>query len=210
MAGTMSLADLQADLKAAMLDAAAMFTAALDADYTRHLTKAAEDFSRVKPLTRRSSLTLVADQAEYGSLPADFHGFRAMLWGSEPYKNPQPWDVGYVRLPLVAVTGAGTTLKLMLDPAPTAAQLASLGSEFRYTYYVRRTIGAAAADTTILPGDRNLLLLRGQAEALRELAVRGIAKPVQLRDGLGLGPRNGSPAALYQELLKEFECRAAA
>ena len=67
-----------------------------------------------------------------------------------------------------------------------------------------------AANTTILAGDRELLLLRGQAEAMRELAMRGVAKPVQLRDGLGMGPRNAHPAALYDALLCEFRERAAA
>ena len=54
---------------------------------------------------------------------------------------------------------------------------------------------------------RSLLLLRAQAEACRELALRNVSKPVTMRDAVGSQPRNGTPSALYQMLLTEFETR---
>jgi hypothetical protein len=212
MAGTMNMADLAADLKASILDAAGMFTAAADADFQRHLKKAAEDFGRSRPLVRTGSITVVADQAEYAA-PSDLVQIKAPLWGIQPIKGPQPWERNFTAPPRLRVTVSGSAppaRKLQLDPPPTSTQIGYLGSEYRFYYYAAHVISDTAANTTILAGDRELLLLRGQAEAMRELAMRGVAKPVQLRDGLGMGPRNAHPAALYDALLCEFRERAAA
>jgi hypothetical protein len=84
-----------------------------------------------------------------------------------------------------------------------------LGSEFRYYYFALHSIGAAAADTTVKASDRGLLLLRAQAEAMKEMAMRNIKKPVQMRDGLASAPRNGTPASLFQALMDQFEKEAA-
>ena len=65
----------------------------------------------------------------------------------------------------------------------------------------------AAAQTTVPEHSRSLLLLRAQAEACRELALRNVSKPVTMRDAVGSQPRNGTPSALYQMLLAEFETR---
>lgn len=211
MAGTMSMADLAADLKASILDAAAMFTAAADADFQRHITKAAEDFGRSRPLVRLGSITVVAEQSEYAA-PADLVEIKAPLWGIQPKKAPDPWERDYTPPPALRLTvssDAPPARKLQLDPPPTSTQIGWLGSEYRFYYYAKHVVSATAANTTILAGDRELLLLRGQAEAMRELAIRGVAKPVQLRDGLGVAPRNAHPAALYRSLIDEFTARAA-
>ena len=36
------------------------------------------------------------------------------------------------------------------------------------------------------------------------MALRNMAKPVTMRDGISGQTRNGTPASLYQSLLKEF------
>jgi hypothetical protein len=109
-------------------------------------------------------------------------------------------------LPKVRFTEvAAGSYKLSLEPSPSAAQIAVLGSDFRYYYFARHLIDVAdAAKTTVLASERHLLLLRAQAEAMREMAMRNIAKPVALRDGISSGPRNGTPAALHAALLAEF------
>ena len=66
-------------------------------------------------------------------------------------------------------------------------------------------IDADAANTTVEAKDRALFLLRAHAEVARELAARNITKPVRLRDGFSQGPRNATPAALYDALMREFE-----
>lgn len=205
MAGTMSQDDLVADLKASIQDAADFFSAAADADYKRQLSAAALDFGRKRARTLVGTLALVADQAGY-DVPAGFAAFKSSLWGVSPRVAPKPWEPSYPgRLPRFCLVEESGVRKLHLDPPPTAAQIAALGAECRFYYFVGHTIGTVAADTTILAGERGLLLLRGQAEAMRELTFRGIAKPVQLRDGLTSTPRNGMPSHVYEKLMQEFE-----
>lgn len=207
MAGTMSEADLVADLKASLQDAASVFTVAADGDFKRHLSLAALDMGRFFPRTLIGSLTLVADQSTYVA-PAAMVAFKLALWGS---KRGNPWEDNWPgKLPRVTLVVNGSVKELHLDPAPSAAQVATLGVDYQFYYYAAHAIGAAASDTTVLPGHRGLLLLRAQAEAMQELTVRNLNKPVQLRDGLSGTPRNSTPAALFSTLMDMFEQRAAA
>lgn len=201
----MSQADLVADLKASLNDAQSAFTAAADADFVRHIATAALAFGSIRPRTLVASLSLVADQAEYAA-PTAFLAFKSSLWGIAPRARAQPWETAWPgRLPDVRyVEQSDGTKKLYLDPPPTSAQISALGADFRYYYFAAHVVDASAANTTILAGERGLLLLRAQAESCRELAIRGSKKPVQLRDGLTGMSRNSTPAALYQALLQEF------
>jgi hypothetical protein len=199
----MSRAELAADLKASLQDAADVFNAPDGADFVRFLDKAALDFYRVRSRTLLGELTLVADQFAYDA-PADMLAYKSALWGAE--RRIQPWEKHYPgRLPDVYLSEESGERKLHFLPAPTAQQIAVLGSTFKYWYFAAHQIGEDAADTTILSGQRGLLLLRAQAEAMREMAMRNIAKPVSMRDGVSNGPRNGTPAALYAALMQEFE-----
>jgi hypothetical protein len=208
MAGTMSEADLALDLKASLQDAASVFTAAASGDFKRHLACAALAFAFKRPRTLVGTVTLVADQPDYAA-PAGFHAFGSSLWGIAPRAKVQPWDKCYPgRLPNLKVietaNDPAVVRKLYLDPPPTSAQISALGSEFRFYYYGNHVISADAAKTTIAAGDRGLLLLRAQAEAMRELAARNIAKPVIMREGMGSQARNGTPSYLYEKLMEEF------
>lgn len=205
MAGTMSEADLVADLQGSLQDAANAFTAASSADFKRHLKAAALAFSRKRRRTLTGTLTLVADQAQY-ACPDALVAFKSALWGLASTIDPRPWEKSYPgRLPDAVVVEASGVRKIELRPAPTAAQISQLGSEYRYYYFAGHEVGADAAQTTIHAGERQLLLLRAQAEAMRELAARNIVKPMAVRDGLTQTPRNGTPSYLYHELLAEFE-----
>jgi hypothetical protein len=207
MSGTMSRADLVADLKASLHDAAEVFTAAGGADFARLLDLAALDFARPRPRTLIGSVLLTAGTADY-ALPDDFHAYKTDLW-IDPGRAGKPWEKHYAGpAPRIAVAFIDGVQRLIFFPAPTWEQIAAWGSAFRYYYFARHLIGEAAAQTTLDAGDRGLLLLRAQAEAMRELAMRNIGKPVALRDGLNSAPRNGTPAALYQALLDEFRAAA--
>ncbi len=207
MPGTMSEADLVLDLKASLQDAASVFDAGPDADFRRHLAAAALDFARVRPRTMVGSISLVADQGEYTALPADFHLFKSALWGVSPQPSAHPWDESWHgRLPDAYLVESGGVAALALRPAPTAAQISALGATYRFYYAARHTIHATdGAQTTIRPGDRGLLLLRAQVEAMRELVYRNIMKPVQVIAGSTSAPRNGTPAAILEQLLTEWE-----
>lgn len=206
MSGSMSLADLRADLQASLHDAAAVFSDPQDLD--RLLAVAGEDMgggglggSTAGAQTLASTLTLVAGQSEYAA-PAGFTRFKMALWGAATVVRP--WDKNYPgKLPdVIHCDGV-----LVLIPAPTAAQIALLGAAYRFFYFADYA-GGGAVDVTDIPlSSRSLLLLRAQAEACREMALRNMAKPVTLRDGMSNGPRNGTPSALYQMLMAEFNAR---
>lgn len=203
MAG-MGMAELVAELKATLHDTAAVFKAPADADFQRFLRAALPDMSHKRPLTRKAMLTLVADVSRYAVPVADLVGYKTDLW-ADASKLPRPWDDAWPgALPRVAATWDGAAWWLDFDPAPNAKHLAALGSAFHFWYFGQHSIGTLAADTTIAPVDQGLLLLRAQAEAMRELAVRNAAKPVQLRDGLSGTPRNSTPSALHEALMRQF------
>lgn len=194
----MALADLVHDLRGSLQDAAGAFSAADGADFVRHLRVAAEAFAVVRPRTTVGSVVLVAEQDVY-SAPADLWRFKSAIWG---VRRGQPWERSWPgRLPDVRVVD-GT---MVLTPAPTGHQIAVLGAEYRFFYYARHVLGAEAAETTIAPEDRGLLLLRAQAEAMRELAIRDSVRPVTARDAYGGMPRSGVPSALFRAFLDEFE-----
>jgi hypothetical protein len=204
MAGTMSLEDLVADLKRSLHDSAAVFDAALDADFERFLRQALPDMGWKRARTLVGQITLTSGQANYSlaALP-DFYSYKTHLW--EPSTRMQPWEPGYPgAVPRVSGFKDGSGSWLAFEPAPSAAHLVLRGSVFTFYYFGQHSLGVAAEDTTIAAADRGLLLLRAQAEAMLELSLRNVAKPVQLRDGLSGTPRNSTPRALFDALLTAF------
>lgn len=205
MPGTMSRADLSADLKASLHDAAEVFVD--PADMARLLDTAAQDFNRHRPRTLLGTMTVETGKMVYPA-PADCYLFKSSLWGIAPVPRAKPWESQWPGpLPDVRLVDGANGRELHLTPVPTALQLMVLGSEFRFYYFGAHVIGDNAADTTLGAGDRFLLLLRAQAEAMRELTMRNIKKPVQMRDGLHIAPRNMTPAALHKELMLEWEMK---
>lgn len=206
MAGTMTQADLVADLKHSLHDSAAIFDAAADADFVRFLTQALPDMGWKRPITRLGQVSLTVDEPRYSlSAYTDFYNYKTYLWEKNA-AYPNAWEPGYPgALPRVTVDKDGTAAWLVFDPAPSAAHVANRGATFKFYYFALQVIGTTATDTTVAPVDRGLLILRAQAEAMLELTMRNMAKPVQLRDGLSGTPRNSTPAALYDALLKLFQ-----
>lgn len=205
MAGTMSLADLVADLKRSLNDSAALFDAANDGDFVRFLQGALADMSWKRPVTRLGQVTLVAGQSEYPmEAYTDFYAYKHHLW--DEAVRVQPWEPGYPgAVPRVTGNRDGSKNFLAFSPAPSAGHLAARGAVFKFYYLARHALGVDEADTTVAPVDRGLLLLRAQAEAVLELTLRGLSKPVHLRDGLSGTPRNSTPRALYDALLTAFQ-----
>lgn len=205
MAGTMSQADLVADLKRSLNDSAALFDAAADGDFVRFLQLALPDMGWKRPVTRLGQVTLVAGQSDYPvTAYPDFYAYKHHLW--DEVVRVQPWEPGYAgAVPRVTGNRDQSSNFLAFSPAPTDGHLAARGSVFKFYYLARHTIGVAEADTTVAPVDRGLLLLRAQAEAVMELTLRGLSKPVALRDGLSGTPRNSTPRALYDALIAAFQ-----
>lgn len=199
MAGSMSRADLVLSLKESLLDATNAFTLPGDADFERQLDIAAADMHRVRPRTLVGEVTLQADVGEYDG-PADLARYKSAIWGAVPdWSKAQPWEKTWPgRLPTVRQIDGQ---RLSLTPPPSAKQIALLGSAFRFYYVADHAIGTAAEDTTIAARDRHLLLLRAQAEAMHELAMRDSVRPVQIRDGFSGQAKTGTPQALWDSLM---------
>lgn len=209
MPNTMSKVDLVASLKSSLHDAASVFVvegATPDSEFERFLLQALPDMQLKRPATRLGSVTIEANfpRVAVGAGNPGFGAFKAFLWGDGC--TIKPWEVSYPgALPRVTATFAEQQWWLTFDPAPTAKQISAHGSQFDFWYFAEHAIGTLTADTTINQQDRGLLILRAQVEAMRELSIRNAAKPVTLRDGFSGQARNSTPAALYTELLKQFE-----
>lgn len=205
MAGSMSRADLVADLSASLHDAAEVFVNG--GDMARLLDVAALDFSRHRPRTLLGTLTAEVGRMDYPA-PANLYLFKSSLWGIAPVPRAKPWERQWPGpMPDVRLVDGVSGRELHLTPAPTQLQLMTLGAEFRYYYFGKQVIGDTAVETTLSDGDRFLLLLRAQAEAMREMSIRNIKKPVAMRDGLHSAPRNMTPAALHSEMMREWEAK---
>lgn len=208
MALSMKRSDLVQLHKYQLHDAATSFTNADDDDFVRHLDAAALDMGRVRPRKLSDTVTLVAGQPNY-TVPETVLRIAGSSWGESELKQRNPWESSYCgRLPRPDLAGDFDELDLWLDPAPTARQIELLGATYRYFYYAAHVIGEEDADTSLRPEDRSLLLLRAAAEAMLELAMRGVKKPAQLRDGMQSSPKNGTPAALYEQLMEQFNRQA--
>lgn len=203
----MSMADLVATLKASLRDAATVFSAPGDVDFEGHLRTAADDFRRHKPRLMYGEITLQANQGAY-ALPADFGEFIQDTWGQQRKK---PWETGFSgRLPRIVIAEVEGVKKLVMSPPPSQANIDDAGAALAYWYKVPHTIHATdGALTTIPPALRGLLILRAQAEAMRQIAFRNSRLPVTITEGMSSQPRNGSASYLYQALLADFEKAAA-
>lgn len=208
MAGTMSLVDLVATLKLSLKNVADVFVSAGDTELEDVIHIAAADFRRWKPNVQFGEVTLVAGQRDY-ALPEAMGDYLHDTWGQQ---RLAPWETGYSgRLPRSRVATIDGVRKLVLDPAPTQANIDDAGAAFPFWHVVPHVIHATdGAQTTIPLTLRGLLILGAQVEALRRLAMRNSAKPVQMTEGYSNTPKNGTASALYAALAHEFEMKAAA
>lgn len=203
---SMALASLVADLKASLNDSAAVFRAPADADFERFLNAALPDMQFKRPITLMGSVSLQEGVGRYAMPVSDFAAWKTHAWAAGQVPSSKPWEPYQPGpVPRVCATYDGSAWWVELDPAPTLLQVVAWGRELPFWYFKRHELGAAAEDTTVNPLDRSLLLLRAQAEAVRELAMRNYSKPVQMRDGLSGMPRNATPMALHEVLMKLFK-----
>lgn len=205
----LTVTDLLPDYKASLNSARSVFgednTSEQTANLTRHLQAAARAIALGKrPRTRQGLLTLVADQPSYASVPDDLLLPKVALWGMA--NMARPWCNPPGALPILTLAdGVDGAPQLMLTPAPSAEQIAVYGTEYRYYYFAAHQITDQVDTSTLQERDRALVILRAQVEAMRETAIRNAHKPVTLRDGGGGLGRNTTPAALYEQLLAEYE-----
>ena len=189
-------------LTSSMLDSKRMFK---DEDYPRLLRTALAALNAVRPLHKVEVLELEAWQALY-PCPEDLNSVFACWWGRSYKAHAAIWADDYPgRLPEWRVLPGAQGRLLQAQPAPSARQIQILGNRCELEYCADHVLTdtACTLDSELL----DLLHLRAQAEAMRDLAMRNATTSYQLREGIGSVPKNGTPAYLYQELLAEFERR---
>lgn len=195
---------LKADLQAILGDSASKFSADANA-FDRHLDIAALALARRTARTLLTKLTVSADVSEYPA-PADLVDVKFSAWGESFRQNRKPWEAKLGRLPRASLVYVDGVSNIHLSPAPTAAQIAQIGSDYPLFYYGAYTIGATESETNIPAKYRDLLLIRATVQALMELANSGSTKPIALgSQGVGSMPKNGTPAALAESWLKIFD-----
>ncbi|MFZ4286637.1 hypothetical protein [Variovorax sp. HJSM1_2] len=205
----MSLPDLALDLQHSLHDSATAFGADALADMRRFVLQALPAMALKRPRTKLGQVLLQAEVPRYSLADcADFSAYKTHLWEQRGCAL-QPWDAGYPgATPRMSASNDGAGYWLDFAPAPNALHIAARGSSFRFYYFATHTLGDEPTESTVNLADRGLLLLRAQVEALRELAIRNVTKPVAMRDGYSGQPRNSTAAALHAQLLEIFEAAA--
>lgn len=191
------LESLKAKLQNLLLDSAEKLESQLD----ELIASALRDFSRYKPLTKSGFITLQADVCEYAA-PDDLLDIKVHQWGQQQRRLPM-WDPQYPRrLPRAQIIGEEPAL-IQLSFAPSGALISNLGARFPFTYSAYRTIEGDSVP--IREHDIDILLLRAVAEAMRVLANTNVNRPVTTRSAVGSAPKNGTPAALCELYMHQFE-----
>ena len=206
----MKLDALLVDLAASLGDAAPFFTDGDRDELPRVLEAAAGALAERRPRRGAATLTLVADQSDYAA-PADLLRLLGHSWGAAELAATSPWEANWPgRLPTAWTTEGASGRVVRLTPAPTASQLTQLGTSWPYIYAARHALSNTDGETSVPEAERELLLLRAQAEAVREMALAGTRKPVQLHKGIGSQAAATTAAELWPRLLEEWDARVAA
>lgn len=189
--------DFKNSLIASLHDTASIFE---DGDFERFIDNALRDYDRVKPQYITTELTLVAEQ-QYYDAPDDILNTFSNTYGNQYLLATKPWYRYFERFPKINLKNYQGTQKLWLDESPSSMMILLVGEKYEYTYIAYHKL-TEEANTIEFP----LLLIRAQAEAMKEASIRNMTKPVQLRNGQGGNITvNGTPAALYAQLLQDFE-----
>ncbi|PHS20234.1 MAG: hypothetical protein COA86_02780 [Kangiella sp.] len=202
---------LKKDILASFEDTIRNASKMLDGRYEEILNVAITDYSRQKPLVGITSLDLIADQSVYDA-PTDLIGFKNHDWGRANRRRRDPWNSPkVVSIPDVKVVpGANgqAPYRLALSPVPNAEELSIAGSTMQIFYTKEHVVSdvqvATDRATTIPKQDRDLFLLRMQAEAMLQLSFLRVSK-VSIKDPItNVSSRAGEPSVMAKELLVAF------
>lgn len=194
----MQISTLTERLKNALMDSAELISGVEQ----QVIEIALADYSRYRPQKKLGTFSLMTGQMLYLA-PADLMQLRTVLYGqSQRAKNP--WESGYPRsLPRLTVVEDDQDKKwLQLSHFPADSVVMSCGRDFSYTYYAARKISGDSF--SIDAQDEPLLLLRCLAEAVKYIMVHQLNKTVSVRNSIGGEAKNGTPAAVHQQLMNQF------
>lgn len=170
-----------------------------EADLQRHLSRAGRWIDLRWPRTMQATLILVPLLSEYPALPGCLSVFDHAWGRGTPCV---PWDhdgPGYP--PLLELIHESTGPVLWVSPPPTPVQIHAWSAVMNYRYRAAHEI----SPTSISVDDSlfSAVLLAALIEAMRELATETAV--TQLHKGLSGIPTAGTPAYLYEALIREWE-----
>ena len=197
----MNRTDLLKAYSESLLDSQRAFKAV---DFERHMDTALRELAQFRPRRVLAELNAMPMQREY-ECPVDLIQVLATHFGRAEKAQRQPWDAGYPtqRLPDVTVQyRADGSRYLQVFPAPSYQLMVQIGAVVGYEYSAAHIVTEEVC--TLTEVDVQLAILRAQAEAMRELAMRNSTQPTQIKDSLTNTPANGTPSYLYTLLMNEF------
>jgi len=185
----------------------------LDGQYDGILNAAVLDYSRSKPLQEIGLLTLEAGKSVYDA-PANLDGIKHHDWGRANRRRRDPWNSRVVKIPDVKIIpgeNGQRPYRIALSYAPTAEEIGICGSSFQYFYTAVHLVSdldpGTVGATTVPAADRDILIVRMQAEAMLQLSLNRTGK-VAIADPKTKGQnRAGTPKDLHQYLMDEFNRR---
>ncbi|MEI8634722.1 hypothetical protein P4S72_27155 [Vibrio sp. PP-XX7] len=195
----MQIATLTEQLQTALMDSAELVRG-----IERQLIEVAlSDFNRYRPAVRVATFSLMTNWLSYLA-PTGIIRIRTVFYGQQQRSQPC-WSHGYPRrLPrLSLVDGEDGQRRIQLSHFPDESVLMYCGRDVSYTYYANRVIENDAV--TIQTEDQALLLLRCLAEAVKYIMIHQLNKTVSVRNSIGGEAKNGTPAAVHEQLMNQFE-----
>ncbi|WP_164491423.1 hypothetical protein [Vibrio mediterranei] len=195
----MNVTDLTTKLQKALKDSAEL----LEGLELQIIEVALADLSRYRPQIKIATFTLMSNQLLYKA-PVGLIRVRNVLYG-QSQRAKQPWETGYPRnLPRLSVIDDDSDTKwIQLSHFPADSVVMSCGRDFSYTYYACRKIVNETINIDVQ--DEPLLLLRCMAEAVKYIAIHQLSKTVSVRNSIGGEAKNGTPAAVHEQLMTLFE-----
>lgn len=193
--------DFEAKLRASFVDSVRGFK---DKDYARHTDEAFRELGKRRPRIVLDNFLLVPGCSTY-TCPNDLNDVQSCLWGRNHKAQVAIWaDNRIGQLPdlKVSYTSDGSRV-LQLVPMPSARDIYIVGYVCEYTYAASHIWTDKVC--TLNAYEEGLLMLRAQAEAMRELGMKNVTTPSQLREGMSSTPKNGTPSYLFSVLMDEFD-----
>lgn len=197
----MDFATLLADHKAQLGKAVDRFRSADDADFIRHLRLAGRWIDQRWPRVLLGLLTVSPEVDQYPA-PTACAAVLGNEWGR--YWPRRPWDDADPGIPpLLRLIDGETGPIIWVSPAPTQRQIQAWGDALRFRFRVNHVITPELV--TARDELESHVLLAALIEALRDLSNETAI--VQLHKGMAGVPTAGTPAYLYEALLREWENR---
>ncbi|AWL12814.1 hypothetical protein HMF8227_02362 [Saliniradius amylolyticus] len=168
----------------------------------RLIDAALSAYSQHRPRTKPGKLLLVSGQMNY-TAPVDLIGFKMSNWGhSAPLWQPnRPRSI-----PRPTLVGERGSYALCFNQAPSLGHIQCFGREYHYLYYAEQSVNENG-DLLLPRTELDLVMLRAQAEAMKELSMHHSNKTVSANNSVASPAKNDKPIYVYQQLMAEFEER---